>query len=36
LGPIAWLFVMGAVFAAVDFAEDGVLDFGRGPAPPSP
>jgi hypothetical protein len=36
LGPIAWLFVMGAVFAAVDFAEDGVLDFGRGPVPPSP
>ena len=34
LAPIGWLFVMGAVFAAVDFAEDGVLDFGRGPAPP--
>lgn len=31
--PIGWLLVMGAVFAAVDFAEDGVFDFGRG-APP--
>lgn len=35
--PIAWLFVSGVVFAVVDFAEDGVFDFGRGaqikPAP---
>lgn len=31
LAPIAWLTVMGIVFAVVDFAEDGVLDFGRGP-----
>jgi hypothetical protein len=25
LAPIAWLLIMGAVFAIVDFAEDGVL-----------
>jgi len=31
LGPIVWLLVMGVVFAVVDFAEDGVFDFGRGP-----
>jgi hypothetical protein len=31
LAPLGWLFVMGGAFAAVDFAEDGVLDFGRGP-----
>jgi hypothetical protein len=31
LAPIVWLLAMGAVFAAVDFAEDGVFDFGRGP-----
>jgi hypothetical protein len=30
LAPIGWLLVMGAVFAVVDFAEDGVFDFGRG------
>lgn len=28
--PIAWLFASGVVFAIVDFAEDGVFDFGRG------
>ncbi len=33
--PIAWLLLSGAVFAIVDFAEDGVFDFGRGP-PPKP
>jgi hypothetical protein len=35
LAPIGWLLLMGIVFAAVDFAEDGVFDFGRG-APPKP
>lgn len=25
LAPIAWLLIMGAVFAIVDFAEDGIL-----------
>ena len=30
LAPIAWLLTMGIVFAVVDFAEDGVFDFGRG------
>lgn len=35
LAPIAWLLAMGAVFAIVDFAEDGVFDFGRGPKPKS-
>ena len=34
--PVAWLLVSGAVFAIVDFAEDGVFDFGRGPAPKTP
>ncbi len=33
--PIAWLLLSGVVFAGVDFAEDGVFDFGRGP-PPKP
>jgi len=33
LVPLVWLVLMGAVFAIVDFAEDGVFDFGRG-APP--
>ena len=33
LVPIAWLIAMGIVFAIVDFAEDGVFDFGRGPKP---
>lgn len=28
--PIAWLILSGAAFAIVDFAEDGVFDFGRG------
>ncbi|MES1203384.1 MAG: hypothetical protein ABUS57_18260, partial [Pseudomonadota bacterium] len=27
--PIVWLVVMGAVFAIVDFAEDGILGNGR-------
>jgi hypothetical protein len=27
--PIAWLFVMGLVFAVVDFAEDGILGNAR-------
>ena len=31
LAPLIWLLAMGVVFAVVDFAEDGVLDFGRGP-----
>lgn len=35
LAPIVWLLAMGAVFAVVDFAEDGVFDFGRGPKPKS-
>lgn len=29
LAPIAWLLVMGVVFAIVDFAEDGVLGNAR-------
>lgn len=29
LAPIAWLLLMGVVFAVVDFAEDGVLGNGR-------
>lgn len=29
LSPIAWLFVMGLVFAIVDFAEDGVIGNAR-------
>ena len=31
LTPIAWLVVMGIVFAVVDFAEDGVLGNARRP-----
>jgi hypothetical protein len=31
--PVAWLLLSGTVFAVVDFAEDGVFDFGRGPSP---
>lgn len=31
LAPVAWLLVMGIFFAVVDVAEDGVMDFGRGP-----
>lgn len=31
LAPIGWLLLMGAFFAVVDVAEDGVMDFGRGP-----
>lgn len=27
--PIAWLFVMGLVFAVVDFAEDGIIGNAR-------
>jgi hypothetical protein len=29
LAPIAWLFVMGLVFAIVDFAEDGIIGNAR-------
>lgn len=31
LAPVGWLLLMGVFFAIVDFAEDGVLDFGHGP-----
>jgi hypothetical protein len=31
LAPVGWLLAMGAFFAVVDVAEDGVMDFGRGP-----
>lgn len=31
LAPLAWLVALGALFAVVDVAEDGVMDFGRGP-----
>lgn len=30
LAPIAWLILLGIIFAVVDFAEDGRFDFGRG------
>ncbi len=30
LAPIAWLLLMGAIFAVVDFLEDGVLGNARG------
>jgi hypothetical protein len=33
LGPLAWLILLGIVFAVVDVAEDGKLDFGRGGEP---
>jgi hypothetical protein len=33
LAPVGWLVLMGIFFAIVDVAEDGVLDFGRGPKP---
>ena len=33
LAPVGWLVLMGVFFAIVDVAEDGVLDFGRGPRP---
>jgi sterol desaturase/sphingolipid hydroxylase (fatty acid hydroxylase superfamily) len=36
LAPIVWLLAMGIVFAVVDFAEDGVFDFGRGAPAKSP
>jgi hypothetical protein len=29
LAPILWLFVMGLVFAVVDFAEDGIIGNAR-------
>lgn len=29
LGPLLWLIVMGAVFAVVDFLDDGVIGNGR-------
>ncbi|MGE3303378.1 MAG: hypothetical protein AB7M12_09720 [Hyphomonadaceae bacterium] len=35
LAPIAWLLLTGVIFAIVDFAEDGVFDFGRGAKPPA-
>ena len=31
LAPIGWLLAMGGFFAVVDVAEDGEMDFGRGP-----
>jgi hypothetical protein len=31
LAPLALVLLLGAAFAVIDFAEDGVLDFGRGP-----
>jgi hypothetical protein len=34
LAPVAWLLFMGVVFAVVDVAEDGVMDFGRKPKSP--
>ena len=36
LAPVGWLLLMGVFFAVVDFAEDGVLDFGHGPKPGPP
>jgi hypothetical protein len=30
LAPLGWLILLGIVFAIVDVAEDGRLDFGRG------
>ncbi|MBI1188832.1 MAG: hypothetical protein GC206_16115 [Alphaproteobacteria bacterium] len=30
LAPIGWLVLLGVIFAIIDFAEDGVFDFGRG------
>lgn len=30
LAPIGWLILLGIIFAIIDFAEDGVFDFGRG------
>ncbi len=36
LAPVGWLLLMGIFFAIVDVAEDGVLDFGRGPKPKAP
>lgn len=29
--PVGWLILWGILFAIVDVAEDGELDFGRGP-----
>lgn len=31
LAPIGWLVLLGVIFAIIDFGEDGVFDFGRGP-----
>lgn len=31
VAPLAWLVAMGIVFAVIDIAEDGQLDFGKGP-----
>ena len=36
LAPVGWLVLMGIFFAIVDFAEDGVFDFGHGPKPKAP
>lgn len=36
LAPVGWLLLMGVFFAVVDVAEDGELDFGRGPRRPPP
>lgn len=33
ISPVGWLLLMGVFFAIVDVAEDGVMDFGRGPKP---
>lgn len=33
VSPVGWLLMMGVFFAVVDVAEDGVMDFGRGPKP---
>ncbi|NWG53604.1 MAG: hypothetical protein HXY28_07790 [Hydrogenophilaceae bacterium] len=36
LAPIGWLVLLGVIFAIIDFAEDGVFDFGRGPRRDAP
>jgi dipeptide/tripeptide permease len=30
LAPLLWLIAMGVIFATIDFAEDGRIDFGKG------
>jgi len=32
LAPVAWLVLLGVIFAIIDFADDGVINFGRGPS----